>query len=87
MDRKRKLSAFSVKDKVKIIEYDEVIPADSMPIITMKNALKSLKNVHLYFERCEDIPPSVFHTLYNLENMITAQGTVSQTKITDFFKK
>ena len=40
-----------------------------------------------YFERCENIPPSTFHTPYYLENMTRTRAAVVQKKIADFFKK
>lgn len=58
--------------------------SNSMPMVTMKRMRESLKNVYLYLERCENIPPFVFHTLYYLENVTRAQDAVVKTKITHF---
>jgi len=55
------------------------------PVITRKEALHSIKNLRAYYKTCEEVPPTFFSMLNDLQRLAEMQNNVVQTKITSYF--
>ncbi len=54
-------------------------------VISRKEALRSIKNLRTYYETCEEVPPTVFSMLNDLQRFAEIQNNAVQKNITSYF--